>query len=89
MKTVAEYAHDWKAIYGAMLLVASVSVWAADTVFQTDKEATLNQINMLEYQKQDLETEKGYAANQREKEKLEALIRNKDSQIEQLRNQLK
>lgn len=88
MKTLSEYAADWKAIYGVMLIVTSMSVWAADTVFQTDREAILNQINMLEYQKQDLETEKGYAATQREIQKIEALIRNKESQIEQLKTRL-
>lgn len=89
MKTFKDYATDWKAIYGIMLIVATGGVWAADTVFQTDNEATNKQIKMLEYQKQDLETEKGYAESQREKEKIEALIRNKDSQIKQLNTELK
>lgn len=80
---------DFRTLWGAIVLLIPMAIWAADTVFQTDKEAILNSIEMLEYQKQDLETSKGYAESAREKEKIEALIRNKESQINQLKGRIK
>ena len=76
-------------IYAAMIALTGGAVWAADTVFQTDREAVSMQIRLMEYDIQDLQAQMGFADSDREREKYRTRIKIKESQIRQLKEQAK
>jgi len=64
------------------------AIWAADTVFHTDKEAVVKQIQMIEYDIQELQVDYGFSETDRERKKYETKIKIKESQIRQLEEEL-
>lgn len=80
---------DFRTIWLGIIAVIPAGIWAADTVFQTDKEAAVGQIQMMEYDIQDLQVQMGYARDAHDKEMFHRRIEIKESQIRQMKEKLK
>ena len=84
---LVNFAKDFRVIYVVILGAIPIGIWAADTVFQTDKEATIKQVQMIEYDIQDLQVDYGFAETDRERQKIDAKIKLKESHIRQLKEE--
>lgn len=75
---------DVKLLWGAILLIIPIGIWAADTVFQTDKEAAIAEIRQMKRVIKDMEIQRDWAETPRKKQEMERRISNIKDEIDQL-----